>query len=135
MTKVLKLTKEQLENTTNNQRELLYKRQLLIDAFESYASRISNKEMFYNKEVFESSSIEDKAYYSIITLLQMNIQAVNLEMLDDMMLEKGFDINADAYQKSNAIVQDEKLFFQDEKLVYPIESIYDDLIKTLSNAD
>ena len=135
MTKLLKFTKEQLENTTNNQRELLYKKQFLIDAFESYVIRISNKEMFSNKEVFESSSIEDKAYYSIITLLQMNIQSVNLEILDDMMLEKGFDINADAYQKSNAIVQDEKLFFQDEKLVYPIESIYDDLIKTLSNAD
>ena len=65
----------------------------------------------------------------------MNIQGVNLEILDDVLLEKGFDINADAYQKSNAIVQDEKLFFQDDKLVYPIESIYDDLIKTLSNAD
>lgn len=135
MTKVLKFTKEQLEKTTNNQRKLLYKKQFLIDAFDYYVSKISNKEMFSNKEVFESSSIEDKACYSIITLLQMNIQAVNLEMLDDMMLEKGFDINADAYQKSNAIVQDDKLYFQDEKLVYPIESIYDDLIKTLSNAD
>ena len=135
MTKVLKFTKEQLEKTTNSQRKLLYKKQFLIDAFDSYVSKISNKEMFSNKEVFENSSIEDKACYSIITLLQMNIQAVNLEMLDDMMLEKGFDINADAYQKSNAIVQDEKLFFQDEKLVYPIESIYDDLIKTLSNAN
>ena len=106
--KVLKLTKEQIKATSNTQRELLYKIQVAKDNYAILMSRIKDKNAFNNADVLNSLDSVGQASVSLCTFLNFQIQILNLELLDDFLLEKGFDINKDAYGKSQLIINDEK---------------------------
>ena len=61
---------------------------------------------------------------------------INPELLDDFLLEKGFDINKDAYGKSQLIINDEKLYIEDDNgTLLPIDTLFDNIVNTIQNAN
>ena len=134
--KVLKLTKEQIKATSNTQRELLYKIQVAKDNYAILMSRIKDKNAFNNADVLNSLDSVGQASVSLCTFLNFQIQILNLELLDDFLLEKGFDINKDAYGKSQLIINDEKLYIEDDNgTLLPIDTLFDNIVNTIQNAN
>lgn len=134
--KVLKLTKEQIKATSNTQRELLYKIQVAKDNYAILMSRIKDKNAFNNADVLNSLDSVGQASVSLCTFLNFQIQILNLELLDDLLLEKGFDINKDAYGKSQLIINDEKLYIEDDNgTLLPIDTLFDNIVNTIQNAN
>jgi len=128
--RVIDYTKEQLESTTGEQRELIHQISVLRANFFTFASKIKADRQLDN-EFFATAEPSEIASFSIMRAIESELSLLNMLLLNSFLNKAGFETK-EVEQAPSIIVQDSVLYFEDKDgILVDFKTVYEDTLKAV----
>jgi hypothetical protein len=128
--RVIDYTKEQLESTTGEQRELIHQISVLRANFFTFASKIKADRKL-DDEFFTTAEPSEIASFSIMRAIEAELSLLNMLLLNSFLNKAGFETK-EVEQAPSIIVQDSVLYFEDKDgILVDFKTVYEDTLKAV----